>query len=278
MSGSSALTGTIGIENRDETDGIQYRWNALYDLHAHPNENETAILFTTPVSAPDIIITLTPATTPIVIPAAGGSFDFDLLIENSGSSTVYYDVWFEADLPGGSVYGPIALHEDLTMPPLGTLSRSLNQTVPGNAPAGEYTFNSKIGNYPNLVFVSDSFPFEKRAGHGSDSPYTDWTLTGWFGEATAAMSLLPDSWSLDQNYPNPFNLTTAIRYQLPALSFVNLSVYDVSGRKVTELINGWREAGVHKMTFNASNLASGIYFCRLQADQGSAMIKMVLIK
>jgi hypothetical protein len=61
-------------------------------------------------------------------------------------------------------------------------------------------------------------------------------------------------------------------------SFVNLAVYDVSGRKVTELINGWRDAGVHEVTFDGSGLASGIYIYRLEAGDFRAQGKLVLVK
>jgi hypothetical protein len=278
MSGSSTLAGTIGIENQDETDGIQYRWNTLYDAHAHPVENETAILLTTPVTAPDIAITLTPATIPILIPASGGSFDFDLLIENTGSTTVYYDVWFDADLPGGSVYGPISLHEDLTIQPWGTLGRTLNQTVPANAPSGDYTYHGKIGAYPDLVFVSDSFPFEKRPGEALDSRFENWLLTGWFAEEAAEGSALPDAYSLDQNHPNPFNPTTTISFSMPEPGKVQLTIYDIAGRQISALVSGWRNAGYHEVTWDASNLPSGIYFYRIETDQFTAVKKMVLIK
>jgi len=59
---------------------------------------------------------------------------------------------------------------------------------------------------------------------------------------------------------------------------VNLSVYDVSGRLVAELVNSMRDAGVHEVTFDASNLASGIYLYRIEAGDFSAVRKMVLMK
>jgi len=84
--------------------------------------------------------------------------------------------------------------------------------------------------------------------------------------------------SLHNAHPNPFNPTTAISYQLSAISFVNLSVYDLSGRKVTELVDGWQEAGSHEVIFNGSNLASGIYLYRLNAGSFNASGKMILLK
>jgi hypothetical protein len=83
--------------------------------------------------------------------------------------------------------------------------------------------------------------------------------------------------------PNPFNPSTVISYQLSVVSFVNLAVYDVSGRLVAELVNGWRDMGAHEVTFDGSGLASGVYIYRLEAS-GSGKTptivrgKMVLVK
>jgi hypothetical protein len=79
-------------------------------------------------------------------------------------------------------------------------------------------------------------------------------------------------------HPNPFNPTTTISYQLSAASRVNLSVYDITGRKVAELVNGWRDAGMHEVTFDASSLVSGVYLYHLEAGQFKAHGKMVLMK
>ena len=88
----------------------------------------------------------------------------------------------------------------------------------------------------------------------------------------------PEGYRLYSNYPNPFNPKTAISYQLPALRFVNLTVYDISGRLVTTLVNGWWDAGYHEVTFNGSHFASGIYIYRLNAGDYTASGKMVLMK
>jgi hypothetical protein len=89
---------------------------------------------------------------------------------------------------------------------------------------------------------------------------------------------IPSDYSLSQNYPNPFNPTTTISFQLPVASRTELKIYDISGRFVTELINGWRDAGQHEVTFDGSNLASGMYIYRLNAGEFEVSGKMVLIK
>ena len=82
--------------------------------------------------------------------------------------------------------------------------------------------------------------------------------------STHDQSPLPKSVVLCQNYPNPFNPSTTIKYELPKSSEVRLSMYDVLGREVSVLVNEKRDAGVHEVKFDGANLASGVYFYRLQ--------------
>ncbi|HTP13295.1 MAG TPA: T9SS type A sorting domain-containing protein, partial [Bacteroidota bacterium] len=88
----------------------------------------------------------------------------------------------------------------------------------------------------------------------------------------------PAVYVLFQNYPNPFNPTTAISYQLSAVSKVTLKVYDLLGREVATLVDGEVNAGKHEATFDASRLASGIYFYRLRAGNFTDTKKLVLLK
>ena len=83
---------------------------------------------------------------------------------------------------------------------------------------------------------------------------------------------------LSTNYPNPFNPSTNISYNLVKESFVKISVYDLLGRTVAELVNGKKPEGLHSVTFDASNLNSGVYFYRIETDFASETKKIVLIK
>ena len=94
---------------------------------------------------------------------------------------------------------------------------------------------------------------------------------------------VPFAYSLSQNYPNPFNPTTTIKYQLAAISHVTLKVYDILGRTMATLVDGAESAGVHKVNFNASKYASGVYFYRIVAEgkNGSRFVairKLMLLK
>lgn len=80
------------------------------------------------------------------------------------------------------------------------------------------------------------------------------------------------------NSPNPFNPSTTIRFELRAASCISLKVHDTAGRLVATLVNGWRDAGVHEVTFDGSGLPSGIYLARITTNVGSQTQKLVLMK
>ena len=88
----------------------------------------------------------------------------------------------------------------------------------------------------------------------------------------------PARFFLAQNYPNPFNSTTIIKYELVNLGTVELSVYDISGRKITVLIDTVQNAGIHKVQWKAENLSSGIYVLSLKAGTKIYIRKILLIK
>jgi hypothetical protein len=88
----------------------------------------------------------------------------------------------------------------------------------------------------------------------------------------------PQAFALEQNFPNPFNPTTVINYSLATASNVRLKVFDILGREVATLVNERKPAGNYSVRFNGANLASGVYFYRLETENFTATKKMMLVK
>jgi hypothetical protein len=92
-------------------------------------------------------------------------------------------------------------------------------------------------------------------------------------------SEIPSAFSLSQNYPNPFNPSTKIRFALPGAENVTIKVFNTLGQVVSTLVNNERlEAGIKEVTFDASNLSSGIYFYKITAGKFNQTKKMILVK
>lgn len=89
---------------------------------------------------------------------------------------------------------------------------------------------------------------------------------------------VPNNFTLDQNYPNPFNPSTNISYTLPANAEVTLEVFNVAGQRVATLVDAFQSTGTYNVTFDASNLASGLYTYRLTTGNSVQVKKMMLIK
>ena len=89
---------------------------------------------------------------------------------------------------------------------------------------------------------------------------------------------MPRNFALSQNYPNPFNPTTMINYSVAKESNVTIKIYDVMGREVETLVNENKEPGNYEVNFNAQNLASGIYFYKMNAGDFTSIKKLTLLK
>ncbi|MCG6960344.1 lamin tail domain-containing protein, partial [bacterium BMS3Abin03] len=89
---------------------------------------------------------------------------------------------------------------------------------------------------------------------------------------------IPKEYNLFQNYPNPFNPTTNINYSVPGKSYISLKVYNLLGQEVATLFEGMQLAGNYTVTFNAEELASGVYLYQLRANDYISTKKLILLK
>ncbi len=140
--------------------------------------------------------------------------------------------------------------------------------VQGNGTTSEvqrYTFSDNAAPSGSVLYRLKQVDFD---GTFSYSPIVETVVNA------------PTTFALNQNYPNPFNPETRIGYRLPIAADVKLELYDMLGRKLVTLVNARQEAGAYLIAFNAQtlNLASGIYFYRLQAGNFVETKKMMLMK
>ena len=275
---------TTGIMSNDHLYGLQYAyWNG-YHPAAPAIESGRVIKFTTvePNREPqphDLIITLEPEGLPITIPSFGGNFDYNVEIANTGTTPDAADIWLDVTLPSGSTTEPVLIRYALGLGAGESLSRDMNQSIPGRAPAGDYTYNAYAGSYiSGTIFSEDHFDFDK-SGFDANG-VGDWLLTGWEEESSnvSAITHLPERYELSSASPNPFNPSTGITFALPDAGNVKLVVFNTLGRQVATLSDGWKAAGWYTAAFDGSQLSSGIYFYTLQAGDFVQTKKMLLVK
>ena len=160
-------------------------------------------------------------------------------------------------------------------------------------------FSSSIDSARVLINIFDPDGYHKGAlpwdGPDSRTYYKSWWGSEWgpamrtikFGSATAVEqqeSSVPAVFALAQNYPNPFNPTTTVRFDVPQRSQVDITVFDVMGREIRTLVRGDYTPGSYRTTFDATGLASGVYFYRMRstaAEGGQTFVdtkKLVLVR
>lgn len=152
-----------------------------------------------------------------------------------------------------------------------------------NAGEGDVSMITSSGPHSILISGELTVAFVLTAAEGIEAlgqkvltarqKYQD-LLTSVDDDAPAA----PLSFALDQNYPNPFNPATSISYTIAEAADVTLFVYDLLGRKVAELVNGYQQPGSYQAEFTGASLASGVYFYELRAGAKRDLKKMLLMK
>ena len=225
-------------------------------------------------------------------PPGGGPYTFQVILYSDGR--IYYQYQNMVDPlnsatvgnenQGGAtglqmVFNNTYVHNNLAIkiekglawvdenPTSGTVNPGLNQNV-------VVTFKSvglAIGSYAGFLKVNSNDPVR---------PVKDVRIRLNVGNVDVQNNNLglPGEFALEQNYPNPFNPSTKITYAVPQASKVTLRVYDVLGKEVMTLVNGERQPGFYDVDFNGVNLASGMYFYKLEAGSFVQTKRMMLIK
>jgi hypothetical protein len=135
------------------------------------------------------------------------------------------------------------------------------------------------GDAPDIISIEFVIVPGATLAHTGSSFEIDDIAYGTVTSVPESGSQQPAVFSLEQNYPNPFNPSTMIQFTVPSTGRAALKVFNVLGQEVATLFDGEASAGVsHQVEFNASSLASGIYFSRLEFDGKTEMKKMMMVK
>lgn len=173
--------------------------------------------------------------------------------------------------------------------PIGNNKYRITVTAPAGTNGGLYEYKFGVM-YPGADTVNGgSNPLDNEGGFGVNHRFTLFNAPGnlivldrQFGNFTTSIErisdLVPVEFELLQNYPNPFNPITNIRYNLPKESFVTLRIYNSLGQEVVTLVEEQQLSGSYEVKFAAPDLASGMYFYKLEANGVSMTKKMILMK
>jgi len=171
----------------------------------------------------------------------------------------------ETDNMGFNIYRAISIHENI--PPDSSFVKINRSLIPGNGSTSkknEYQYIDRLTYFDKICW----YKLEDICYNGMSR------LTS----AICTKIPRPETFYLSQNHPNPFNTNTVISYQLPNPSFVKFTVYDLRGRLVSTLVNERKNAGYYSVEWNSSNVASGIYFFRIEADDFTKVKKCLIVK
>jgi len=217
----------------------------------------------------------------------GGELKYFFGIGNDGNAELLGDVWTEvSDGTNETQYFQNLPSYNYMLESSESYSEEMLLEIPMDLPNGTYTVTTYFKVYSSeesynspdeFQVKQSSFQFTKM---GNLSPL-DRLVKKWasneYEVGNFGNDVIPTKMSLN-GYPNPFNPETQLSFDLPESSQLSLQIYDIAGREVATLVNGYFEAGSHNALFDAQALPSGVYFARLSTPQSAATLKLMLLK
>jgi hypothetical protein len=201
-----------------------------------------------------------------------------LRLRNSNPVFTSSETQFSSSL-GGEIKWIKLLHNDMDAVIVGNFgvsSQTASITLPQTGTWYEFVSGDElVSTQTNQLF--EMMPGEVRIYTSQEVPASEEGV--FVGNEYIGGAYIPNNFRLRPNYPNPFNPTTTIAYDIPQISRVQLNVYDALGRQVATLVQRENHpTGTFTVTFDASQLSSGIYFTRLKSQGLTRIQKMSLIK
>ncbi len=206
----------------------------------------------------------------------GGQVSFNVLVRNGLATPMNYTIRLDAIMPDGD---PMLIDQVTRtfQPGEPVRLQSCSVQVPGGAPAGEYALELTLrsGDVPRGRSI---MTFTKTGATDGPAELSG-TLLGDQPEPIIADAALPGEYALTAVYPNPFNAATTIHVTLPEMAELKVTVYNITGQQVATVANSTYNAGEHRLTFDASTLASGLYFVRATVPgELNAVRKVMLVR
>lgn len=208
-----------------------------------------------------------------------GTTDTAIMLRCTGMSDVRIPVVKDLSYYIHIVYDPVA--SAIKVYKNGYLSLTVPQsgfTVLGNGPfliGAHSTFASSLSQNMKL----DEFRIYDRVLGAPEIAQTwHWTLPYFMTSIKNIGTEIPEEYSLEQNYPNPFNSITNVKFKIANSGMTTLKVFDLLGKEVAILVNEILKSGTYSVMFDGSNLASGVYFYKMQAGNFTEVRKMILTK
>lgn len=224
----------------------------------------------------EVTITMIPELTPPIEVPAGSSFFYTGILANNTGVSQLVDAGLLLRLPNGDIYGPIQRYNDVPLSPSEVITiENIEQDIPLFAPDGEYWYIAQCGEYPTTLIDADSFRFIVYHQAGGESSASEWGPTSWFKDDPVISPLAEE---VTGNYPNPFNAATEIQFALPSGENVELTVYDILGRRLETLFKGYKSGGKHRIIWDASAYPSGVYFYKLAIGGQAHVDRMIVLK
>ena len=204
-------------------------------------------------------------------------------IDLTSFTHMYFDYWIaDETLPPGAVFNPkLSNHGNLPDAPGETSAIEFTNPIGEATTRTWLSFNVELDSFTPITAADRNSVLEilvTSAGTVGNIFIDNLIFYGGTPVSNEEDVFTPNEFALDQNYPNPFNPTTNISFNLPAAAEVTLEVYAINGQKVATLVDGFRNSGSHTVTFDATNLASGVYMYRLASGANVKVNKMLLIK
>jgi subtilisin-like proprotein convertase family protein len=196
------------------------------------------------------------------------------------------DLVIKLKSPGG-VIKDLFKNSGLMMPSTGMYGTVLTDTAAKTIDSGSVTYTGYFAPFEPLEVHNSYVPdgnwvlMVYNIANGDTGTVKKWCLNVIYEAPVGIQTInneIPKNFNLSQNYPNPFNPVTNIKFSIPKSGNVSLKVYDILGRQVAELVNEFKPQGSYVVDFNATSLASGVYFYRIETADFTDVKKMLMVK